>query len=334
LASRTNSPPSALSLLRRYLQVYWLKPFDAVNDTANAWVLSRLPWQEPILEVGGGDGVFSFILHGGEFVLTDDRYDQSDPGRPGDIFDVYRKGSSLTIKREAGRAFDVGIDLKWSHVLKARETGLYRSLVVSAPEPLPFAAQSFKTVFLYIPHGLRKKDRVLDYERILKEIRRVILPDGTLLMTAVNRDIHKYFICYPLHRFCERRGWLRLSAYFKKLDAGRYAEISGLGRTGREWTKLLEDAGFSLVESWTQVRPLAWRVYDFQTRPLLKALIHWNWFLKRGGLKTAVKAVCVYASLLPLVLFYQAFARPKPVSPESENVSGVFFSFRAVPGQA
>ena len=70
-------------------------------------------------------------------------------------------------------------------------------------------------------------------------------------MTAVNRDIDRSFVCFPLHRFCARRGLSRLSAFFKKLDAGRCAEITGLGRTDREWTKLLQDAGFSLMESWT-----------------------------------------------------------------------------------
>jgi hypothetical protein len=37
--------------------------------------------------------------------------------------------------------------------------------------------------------------------------------------------------------------------------------------------------------------------------------------------------------LLPLALFYQVFARPKRVSLESENASGVFFALRAIPGQ-
>ena len=47
MASRTDSPPSVVSLLRRYLQVYWLKPFDAVNDTANTWALRQFEWERP-----------------------------------------------------------------------------------------------------------------------------------------------------------------------------------------------------------------------------------------------------------------------------------------------
>jgi len=299
------------SLLRRYLQVYWLKPFDAVNDAANAWALRQFPWEEPILEVGGGDGVFSFVMHDGEFIATDDRYDQSDPSRPGDIFDVYREGFYLTIKRHASRLYEAGVDLKWSHLLKGRETKLYRLVVLSPPEPLPFAAESFKTVFLYFPHGIH--------------------PEGSLLMTAVNRDISDHFVCYPLYRFFEGKGWPRLSEYFKRLDAGRHDEITGFGRTAEEWTKLLQVSGFNLVDTWTQVSPIAWSVYDFQTRPLLRPLIRWNWFLKRVRLKRVVKAAWVYTWLPVLTLFYLGFAKPRRLSLESMDEPGVFFAFRAIP---
>lgn len=320
-----------LSLLRRYLQVYWLKPFDAVNDAANAWALRQFAWEPPILEIGSGDGVFSFIMHDGEFVLSDDRYDQSDPDRPGDMFDVYHKGRSLTIKRCASRSYEAGVDLKWSHVLKCKETQLYRKLVVSWPEPLPFAAASFKTVFLYFPHGLVEHGQVLNYERTLKEIRRVLRPDGTLLMTAVNRIVSHHFVCYPLHRFFERRGWRQLSEYFKKLDTGRYAEISGFGRAAEEWGKLLQEAGFKLGNIWTQVTPLAWRVCDFQTRPLLRPLIRSSRFLKRVRLKRTVKVAWVCTWLPALTLFYLLFARPRRFSLESGDEAGAFFAFRATP---
>lgn len=331
MVSRTNSPPSVISLLRRYLQIYWLKPFDAVNDAANAWALRQFRWEEPILEVGGGDGVFSFIMHGGEFNLTDDRYDQADPDRSGDIFDVYREGRPPTVKREAGRAYDAGVDLKRSHLLKARETGLYRSLVVSAPEPLPFAAGTFKTVFLYFPHGLKERGSALNYGRTLKEIRRVIHPEGTVLMTAANQTIAKHFVCYPLHRYFERKGWRRLSAYFKKLDAGRYAEITGLGLTLSEWSKLLQEAGFHLADAWAHVSPTAWRIYDVQTRPLLRHLIHWSWFLRRTGLKPIIKGAWVAVWMPMLALFYLIFAKPSRLPVGTEPSRRMLFVFRAVP---
>lgn len=320
-----------LSLLRRYLQVYWLKPFDAVNDAANAWALRQFEWEEPILEVGGGDGMFSFIMHGGEFQLADDRYDESDPHRTGDIFDVHTGQHALTVRRLATRRYDAVVDLKVSHLLKCRDTQLYRSTVLAAPEPLPFDSASFKTVFLYFPHGLIERGQKLDYHQVLSEVRRVMQADGTLLMTAVNQSVAKYFVCYPLHQFFARKGWNRTADYFRRLDAGRYEEIGGLGHTLEDWNILLRQSGFTLSEAWTQVAPFAWRAYDFQTRPFLKALIRWSWFLRRARVKRFVKAVWVYAWLPFLFLFYAAFARPRPASTDSENEAEVFFVFRAVP---
>lgn len=326
----TGAPASSASFLRRYLQMYWLKPFDAVNDAANAWALRQFPWEEPILEVGGGDGVFSFIMHDGEFALTEDRYDQADPDRAGDLFDVYRNGYPLRITREASRSYLAGVDLKPSHVLKARQTRLYRWLGVAAPEPLPFESGAFKTVFLYFPHGLKERGSVLDYGRVLREIRRVLRPDGTLLMTAVNQTISECFVCYPWQRVCARRSWQKLSNYFQRLDAGRYEEIVGLGRTPDEWRVMLESSGFRLEEAWTQVSPLAWRVYDIQTRPVLKALIRWSRFLKRVGLKRVVKAVWVAVWWPMLAVFYWMCARPRRFSLDSGKPAGLFFAFRAV----
>lgn len=319
-----NSVLTAASLLKRYFQVYWLKPFDGVNDTANAWALSQFEWAKPILEVGGGDGVFSFIMHGGEFVLTDDRYSQTDPTKSDDIYDVYHKDRSLNVKQNAQLRYQVGVDLKLSHLYKSAETKLYEALISSKPEALPLGPNLFKTVFLYTFHGLT------DYRKTLGEIRRVIQPDGTLLMIAFNRAVSQHFVCYPLHRYCEHRGWKKLSSYFRGLDGGRYEEISGFGYTLGEWERFLEETGFGLTDVYNQVSPLAWRTYDFQTRPLLKVLIRWNWLLGRLHLKTLVKGTWVYALLPPLLLFYEAFARPKRVS-VGENAPGMFFALRAIP---
>lgn len=306
--------------------MYWLKPFDAVNDAANAWSLRQFPWEEPILEIGGGDGVFSFILHGGEFALGDDRYVQADPDRVGDIFDVYCPSSGPCIRRLASLTYDAGVDLKASHLLKGRETRLYRWLVLSAPEPLPFADKSFRTVFLYLPHGLVEAGKRLDYERALVEIRRVLSLGGMLLMIAVNRDVERHFVCHPLHRFLARRRWHRLSEYFRRLDAGRYAEITALGRTRNEWDELLGACGFEVADAWSQVQPTAWRIYDLQTRPILRPLIRLARLLERARVRNPVKAVWVACWLPLLAVFYWVFARPT----RSSGARGLFFAFRAV----
>ena len=332
MARRAGTATSSAALLKRYLQMYWLKPFDAVNDTANAQALLQFPWEAPILEVGGGDGVFSFIMHGGEFDPADDRFDQADPARPGDMFDVYWPQRPLTRRGSSGLQYSVGVDLKWSHLLKSRATGLYRDLAVASPAALPFKAGAFRTVFLYFPHGLIERGDRLSYERTLAEIRRVLTPDGALLMTAMSDQVANHFLCYDASKSCERAGWRRVAAYFARLDGGRFNELAALGRSLASWRILLEQSGFRLVDARAQVSPLAWQIYDIQTRPVLRPLIGVVDRLRASGLKPLLKRLALFCAFPALLAFYHLWAKPVRVSVDSDPTGkGLVFAFRAVP---
>ena len=63
-----------VSRLWNYLNIYFLKPFDAVNDTLTATLIRKFNWNIPYLEIGSGDGVFSYVMHGGKFPVWFDRY--------------------------------------------------------------------------------------------------------------------------------------------------------------------------------------------------------------------------------------------------------------------
>ncbi|MBM3249757.1 MAG: class I SAM-dependent methyltransferase [Candidatus Omnitrophica bacterium] len=315
-----------IRLLKRYLQMYWLKPFDAVNDTANAAALLKFDWTRgPLLEIGGGDGVFSFIMHAGAFRFLDDRYDQADVAKKGDIYDIYKEGRSLGICKNATLRYDLGIDLKLSHLLKARKTGICKYLTSSLPEALPAKDNHFGTIFLYTFHGLT------DYERTLQEIRRVIKSDGRLLMLVVNSGVRENFVCYKLHRFFNKVGFKALSDYFLALDGGRHDEIGGIfSKSAREWEALLKKGGFRIEEAYSQVSPLLWRIYDTQTRPFLKLMIRMNRLLKYLRLKFIAKVLWVYLWLPVISIFYFAMARPKKVMLDS-RCRDIFLAVTATP---
>lgn len=301
----------AFGLLKGYFQMYWLKPFDAINDTANAMALLQFDWStEPILEIGSGDGVFSFIMHGGELNFSEDRYNQVDLSRQDDIYDIYKNSSKLKIKKMPSFKYDAGMDLKLSHLLKSKDTELYKydNLVSSKPENLPFKDNVFSTVFLYIFHGLT------DYKASLKEIRRILSNDGRLMMIAVNKAARGNFICYKIHKFCQKRNWIRLSDYFLRLDSGRCDEIGGIfSKDLRKWNELFGETGFKVVRIYSQVSPLLWRIYDTQTRPLLRPLIRLNILLKRLHLKIIFKSLWIYLWLPILTCIYILFGRPSRI---------------------
>jgi len=306
--------------------MYWLKPFDAVNDAANAVALLQADWSKgPALEIGGGDGVFSFIMHGGAFGFSDDRYDQTDLSRSDDIYDAYQKNSPLNIRKPSRFQYDAGIDLKLSHLLKSKETQLYRdnNLVSAKPEHLPIKDDTFSTVFLYTFHGLT------DYSSTLKEIRRVLNNEGTLLMIAANDIVKEHFVCHKLHKYFEMKGWKKLSDYFQKLDGRRYEEIGGIfSKSIEEWNKVLYESGFRIEEVYTQVSPFLWKLYDTQTRPVLKLMIRCNQFLARVHLKLPIKFLWMCLWLPVLMVSYLLMAVPNKLKADSIP-QGVFFTVKA-----
>ena len=66
----------SFSFLRlwNYLNIYFLKPFDAVNDTITSDLLLKFNWEKNYVELGSGDGMFSYIMHGNSFPIWFDRY--------------------------------------------------------------------------------------------------------------------------------------------------------------------------------------------------------------------------------------------------------------------
>jgi SAM-dependent methyltransferase len=305
--------------------MYWLKPFDSINDTANAMALLEFDWSKrPILEIGGGDGVFSFIMHGGEFNFSEDRYTQTDLLKGGDIYDVYKKESNLKIKKTAALKYDAGLDLKLSHLYKGRETMLYKSgnLISSNPERLPFKDNVFSEIFLYTFHGLN------DYKSSLKEIKRILNKDGKLLVVAVNKIVRDNFICYRIHKYCQNRNWNRLSEYFLKLDCGRFDEIGGIfSKDLKEWRELFGDTGFKVVDIYSQVSPLLWIIYDTQTRPILRPLIRLSILLEKMRVKIIFKFLWIYIWMPLLVLMYIFFARPRRIG-FLDNPKNIFLAIQ------
>lgn len=315
-----------LVLIKRFFQMYWLKPFDAVNDAANASSLHNLGWPAgDTLEVGGGDGVFSFIAHGGRFRFGDDRYSQADPRKTGDIYDIYSTDKGLKVMRGASIRYDLGVDLKLSHIYKARETMMYRHLISSVPEKIGIKDRSFSAIFLYTFHGLT------DYKNTLKEMRRVIKDDGSLMMTAVNSRVRDYFVCRKFADIFDAAGLKGLARYFAGLDGGRSEEIGGIfAKNLDEWRALFKEAGFSIEGATSQVSWLQWVIYDTQTRPFLKALVSFDHAIEGTVLKRIIKSVWMLFWFPVVCASYAFFAIPRKISPDSEP-RGVFFTFKLKP---
>jgi SAM-dependent methyltransferase len=285
-----------LTRLWRYHSLYFLKPFDAVNDTLTASLLARLDWAGEFVEVGSGDGVYSYVMHGGTFPLWFDRYLITDLGRQ-DIFDTHHRDVIPSSQPLHFPDISLAFDAKPSHVAKVAEIGFVRQSVCALSEHLPLATASVANVFLYTPHGLRS------HEAAILEASRILKPGGRLLILVYDTAFRDAFICARLSRYFGGR----LGRYFAALDNGRYDEITRMARHPEQWTSDFSRYGFEVDRCHAGLSTFAWMVYDTQTRPLLKPLIR-LFNLMPMPLRTLVKMAWMFVWFPILILFYALFS--------------------------
>lgn len=309
-------------LLKSYFGVYYLKPFDAVNDAANAFSMQKFAWEAPLCEIGTGDGMFSFFLHGGKLRLEDDRYSQCNTKLSGDIYNTYDKAVPPKVLTPAARKFAFGIDGNPVHLTKCKDFGHYETLVESPAEQFSkVPTGSMQTVFFYVYHGLK------DYEGALKEAVRVLREHGELYLLAYSDSVRDAFPCHTLSQLPGKQG-----EYFSKLDNGRRDELCSYAKSLKEWEQCFSNVGLKVEEVQTQVSPLAWKFYDVQTRPFLKALIEWDQDLAKQGLKTGMKKAWMDHLFPPLLQFAEQFALPRQLKGATDTPD-VFLTFRLKKGK-
>ena len=59
-------------ILKNLLNIYWLRPETAIWRTLDALQLQKIEFTKPILDIGCGDGIFTFSSLGG---IIDTNYD-------------------------------------------------------------------------------------------------------------------------------------------------------------------------------------------------------------------------------------------------------------------
>lgn len=285
-----------LTRLWRYHSLYFLKPHDAVNDTLTSSLLHCLDWSGPVVEIGAGDGVFSYVMHGGSFPLWFDRYLLTDLSKQ-DIYDSHQADvlqPAVTLSRPD---ITLAIDAKESHIRKIREIGFAKHCQVAAYETLPLPSASVPRIFYYTPHGLN------DHEAAICEAARVLMPGGYMLILLYDAKFKPSFICHRLAQALPGP----LGAYFSRLDNGRFDEITRLSKSPEEWEQFFQRHGFEIEARHTGLSTFAWKVYDIQTRPLLKPLIRLFGILP-GHVRTVAKFLWMIACYPYLVLFYLFFS--------------------------
>jgi len=268
--------------LEKFLNVYWLRPENAVWRANNCIALEDIEFREPSLDLSCGDGVFSFLLAGGDFAADFDIFGATDNlDEFFDNVDIYNATSEKYDPRvvsEPDYNITVGTDWKQSLLDKAETLSFYDQLVQhDNNEPLPFDDDRFETVFSNSVYWVE------NLETHLEEIACVTDSDSGRAVLVLKTS-HIWNFLETLWDDWEDAVGPDL---IEMIDRGRSDHYAHL-YDDEGWTERLNDAGLSVVERRITATQLHGRLWDIGLRPISPLLIRMAYSLPTER-RTAIK---------------------------------------------
>lgn len=253
--------------LNKFLNVYWLRPENAIWRANNCKAIQDFDFVQPSLDLSCGDGVFNFMLAGGEFNTEFDIFGATDDldnfFENKDIYNSTHDQYNPSISTRPNYQITVGTDWKQSLLDKANALNFYDELVKhDNNELLPFEDNRFKTVFSNSVYWIDNVELHLD------EISRVLdSHNGQAILILKTKHVRE-FLQNLWSEWRETVG----EELINMIDRGRsghYAHVY----TDEGWTQRLNDAGLNVVERRTTATQFHGRMWDVGLRPISPHLI-------------------------------------------------------------
>ncbi|MBM4328184.1 MAG: methyltransferase domain-containing protein [Deltaproteobacteria bacterium] len=251
-----------LEFVEEHLNVWWLRPESALCDSIASSAVSQHEMTRPSLDLGSGNGIFSFITAGGKFTPDYDWHRNVDPTGFSENQDIYNTcvepPSESRILRAPDYKIDYALDHKPNLLRQAAGLGLYVDIVAAdANHVLPFFDDSFQTIFSNILYWLDSP------EVSFKELYRILRPSGRALICLQDPKFKEYCMSYQWKE--------RESRMLQILNRGR-SETNLWRISYTELKQLCRTVGFKLVSHEYYLSPLTLRVWDIGVRPLSAVL--------------------------------------------------------------
>jgi len=265
-AVRPAETPSVrrLEQLRLFLHAYWLRPENALWMTLRSMALDQVPWQEPAIDVSCGDGLFSFLHHGG---LLDPSFDvfASLRALPGmgdartDMFNQVDDEYRPAVLAPPGRTISTGTDLKPTLLAKAQRLSLYDSLRQhDNNRAFPFPDGTFQTVYCNAAYWVK------DIGLFLRELARVIHPQGRVILQVKLTAMRNY----TLEGFRDVLG----DRFLRIIGRGRFETWPTLADR-LEWERRFRQAGLNVLEAVPLATATHAHLWDVGLRPFAPLLV-------------------------------------------------------------
>jgi SAM-dependent methyltransferase len=247
--------------------VFWLRPETALWRELDVKAMRQFEFRSPSLDLGCGDGIFSFIRAGGCFNYSFDAF-RSLSGLDRffenvDVFDAYDEKMHPSLARATDYQIDWAFDHKENLLKKAKLLGLYQNTRVGdANQPLPFPNSSFNSLFSNIVYWLD------DPQAVITEIARVLRPGGQACLMLPNRTLPEFSF---YNHLCVKAGnpaW----TFLEKLDRGRFADNIRQARSGEAWEAMFVSAGLQVKSHSAHLSKTVIQIWDIGLRPLFPVL--------------------------------------------------------------
>lgn len=299
-----------MKYLRELANLCWARPENALWTTRVMQAMDPVEFERPILDLMCGHGMWSFIRAGGDLGPGWDYYrglrdlDRYQEGI--DVQDTFSEDYKPDITRKPAYRIDCGLDWKANSLKKCETLNFYDRLIqANCNDPLPLKDGEFKTVFSNTVYW------VDDIEHILRELARVVHPEGKVVLLNYLPTINAYLDIYRGHVSDE---WLTL------IDRNRSNENKHIfDKQG--WVALFDRCGLETTDYIPTVNQLYAHIWNIGLRPFAGYILDMAQTLspekyaemKRGWVDTL-------ATLMEPLLTDPMFARMK----EGEEVEAIF----------
>jgi SAM-dependent methyltransferase len=255
-------------LWQGYLSAFWLRPETALVLYAEACAIRALdlPADAPWLDLGCGDGIHAALYSGWRFEQVFDAFSSLDL-LAADMYNRFDTADFSAAVERAGRRVQYAIDIKETAVARANALGVFGDVRQADATALPLADASVGVIFSNMLRDLGEP-----LPAALRECRRVLRADGTLLLSAMTPAYAESLYFVPEARLAEAEGEPDRAAQLLKLDRGR--SVFCQRQLSREqWERLLAEAGLRLHGLHPIVGGRVIQFWDVGLRPFIHALL-------------------------------------------------------------
>ena len=281
-------------ILQNFLNLYWVRPETAFWRTLDVLQMKGIKFKKPIIDIGCGDGSFSFTNFGGKVNSAFDVY-RSIKNTSGFFKGVDIHNQNLQIKpkiiHKTKIKIDVGLDWKMNLLKKANELKLYGKLIQhDSNNPLPFEDEEFETIFSNAFYWIN------DIESLLREAKRICTRSGKIIIFVPDQKFKDSLI---YNQFL-KGGY----TWAKILDRGIYKNTKHC-YTLSKWKTIFSKVGLKIEHHSNYATEKLTKIWSIGMRPYSPFIIEMANTLKLSE-RTKIKKRVV-SEIFPILRSYLDF---------------------------